>query len=403
MEKEHIFFLQILRDFIREKHTDEPSFEVDWNRITGLARRHNMMGIVYVQCRNILENNPGLALYHKKLRDGFLSEVSCAICRNEDFWQIQEKFQEQGIRFIVMKGKELSRYYPEPLLRTMGDIDIVIREGDRKKSHAVMEELGYVSKQDLSAVWEYFRDLSHIEIHDHMIYEPLANQIDYQSYFDQVWDHVRVRPGTSRCDLEESFHFLYLMAHTAKHIINNGNGFRPFLDMVFLVQKCGGEMDWNWIAAELKKLALLDFTKTCFALCSRWFEVDMPIASGKLDEEFYRRATEKTFQDGIFGFDNEDNKIATPAKTIQRSRLPYWMESLRMIFGRLFPSYEDMRTIPWYSFLDGHPWMLPLAWVYRYGYCLKHKFTQGKQALTEPYVRKKETEERCSYISDWGL
>lgn len=29
MEKEHIFFLQILRDFIREKHTDEPSFEVD--------------------------------------------------------------------------------------------------------------------------------------------------------------------------------------------------------------------------------------------------------------------------------------------------------------------------------------------------------------------------------------
>ena len=170
MEKEHIFFLQILRDFIREKHTDEPSFEVDWNRITGLARRHNMMGIVYVQCRNILENNPGLALYHKKLRDGFLSEVSCAICRNEDFWQIQEKFQEQGIRFIVMKGKELSRYYPEPLLRTMGDIDIVIREGDRKKSHAVMEELGYVSKQDLSAVWEYFLDLSHIEIHDHMIY-----------------------------------------------------------------------------------------------------------------------------------------------------------------------------------------------------------------------------------------
>lgn len=74
-----------------------------------------------------------------------------------------------------------------------------------------------------------------------------------------------------------------------------------------------------------------------------------------------------------------------------------------MIFGRLFPSYEDMRTIPWYSFLDGHPWMLPLAWVYRYGYCLKHKFTQGKQALTEPYVRKKEIEERCSYISDWGL
>ena len=127
MEKEHIFFLQILRDFIREKHTDEPSFEVDWNRITGLARRHNLMGIVYVQCRNILENNPGLALYHKKLRDGFLSEVSCAICRNEDFWQIQESFQEQGIRFIVMKGKELSRYYPEPLLRTMGDIDIVIR------------------------------------------------------------------------------------------------------------------------------------------------------------------------------------------------------------------------------------------------------------------------------------
>ena len=46
-------------------------------------------------------------------------------------------------------------------------------------------------------------------------------------------------------------------------------------------------MDWQWIQSELAKLKLLDFTKTCFALCRKWFDLEMPIETGDLDPDFY--------------------------------------------------------------------------------------------------------------------
>ena len=84
-------------------------------------------------------------------------------------------------------------------------------------------------------MWTFSDGVVTYDIHSHMFYEPLANQVDYQSYFDQAWRFARPLLDTSRYELDEGFHFLYLMAHTAKHIINKGCGLRPFLDMVFFL------------------------------------------------------------------------------------------------------------------------------------------------------------------------
>ena len=129
----------------------------------------------------------------------------------------------------------------------------------------------------------------------------------------------------------------------------------------------------------------------------------MPLDDLPLDEKFFREVTEKTFRDGTFGLHNEQNEAAHSAKEIRRAEEPYWKTTLALTVKKLFPPYRDMQLIPWYSFVDGRPWLLPVAWVYRWFYTAIHKFRKSRDLLTEPFLKREVIERREAYIRRWGL
>lgn len=397
MTAEQRFFLQVLSDYIHGRATEPPAGRLDWGRVLTFAQIHGLTGVTWLQCREHLGEDPEVLA---RLHGGFFSDVFHFVCRNRDFQEVSAAFAEAGIPFLPMKGTLLCRYHPVPQLRSMGDIDLVIRPQDRRRAHEIMTGLGFSCIVDNHAVWTYKRDVITYEVHDHMMYEHLANEMDYRGYFDHVWDYAVPLEGTCY-GLDPSFHFLYLMAHTAKHMVNKGSGFRPFVDMVLMTRR--EALDWPWITAQLKRLRLLDFTRICFALCRVWFQVDMPLPAAKLDGAFYEQATRKAFLDGIFGLDNRENQTGASAKAIKRSCLPYWLTALCVTMKKLFPPYRDMQLIPWYSFVDGRPWLLPGAWLYRFYYCARYKKRHGKSLLEEPFIHRREIEARERFMRQWGL
>ena len=404
MTLEQTAFLGILSDFVRGIPSVKFSKELDWDVLLEMAKKHNLKGIIYIQCKEYLTDHPEYSSYLKNLRHGFVSEVCLYACRTQDLKEVEKSFTENNIPFLVMKGLVFAGYYPDPHLRTMGDTDILIRVEDREKSHQVMIEEGYIyDSMSCGAVWNYDRDLTHYELHDHMIYDSLANEVDYETYFSRAWDYAKPIDGSKKYELDETFHFVYLIAHTAKHILNRGSGFRPFLDMAFMIQKAGKRLDWKWIEKQLHELRLEEFSDICLALCNRWFGVKLPLRIKKMDEAFYQEVTEKVFIDGIFGFANSENEIAGFAKKVHREQLPYWMTSVKMTFRLLFPSYNNMRLIPYYNFVDGKPYLLPIAWLYRFIYCVYHKFGESISKLANPYLKRKKIKERDENITILGL
>ena len=137
--------------------------------------------------------------------------------------------------------------------------------------------------------------------------------MDYRAYFDGVWERAVPAEG-SEYRLQPEMHFLYLMAHTAKHILNHGSGVRPFLDMVFFCRE--ETLDWTWITAELQRLQLLEFTRTCFSLCRHWLGAELPLESIGLKEEFLQSAAEKMLRGGVFGLEDPENEIGAAAKNV---------------------------------------------------------------------------------------
>lgn len=129
----------------------------------------------------------------------------------------------------------------------------------------------------------------------------------------------------------------------------------------------------------------------------------MPLDLPNLEEAFFQSVTEKTFEDGTFGLENTQNEGANSAKEMMYENRHYWRTAFKLTVRKLFPPYQDMQLIPWYSFVDGRPWLLPAAWIYRWFYCVVHKSRQGAELLTEPYLKRAEIEKRESYIRKWGL
>ena len=404
MGNEQRFILQCLQDFCKDQKTGKPAYDLDLDTVYTIALDQSIGGIVYYQCSDWLScTDTGKDFRRLLMQDMYYSENRKALVR-----EAENLLAANRIPAVYMKGSVVRDWYPVPALRSMGDIDFIIHTEDRDIVDRIMtQELGYAKFVDNHAVWTYYINDLAFEVHDQMFYEHLTNTFDYIGYFDNIWTHIR--PGCvfgQKSELiyipEEDYHFLYLMTHLAKHVVNKGSGLRSYLDLVMFVQHFP-ELDWKKIEHELDSIQLLSFTKTCFALCERWFDVNMPIGHELLDEDFYSEVTAKTFRDGTFGLTNKQNQAANSAKEIKRDNGNYLVSVLKLFIHKLFPSYRDMQLIPWYSFVDGRPWLMPAAWIYRWIYCITHKFTHSVRKLFEPLIFRKKIEARERLIKDWGL
>lgn len=397
MTNEQQFFLTLAADHVNGRATAAPETEPDWAELEKIGQAQNMCGIIYCQCRDFIP-----AEHRAAFEKAFRNDVMLSVCRREDMAELEEMLCREKIEYIPVKGSIVSPLYPVPQLRTMGDTDIVIHEADRERLTALMTENGFSTEFDLH-VSSFSRDVVSYEFHDLLFYDDEAFRPGCSDFFNGVWEHSTVCGNGFRREPEASFHFVYLLAHLARHIVRFGCGFRQFMDIAVCVRALGNRLDPEYILPALESLGLGSFSKSCFALCERWFGVAMPFPHGKPDPEFYARSSEILFRNGVFGFGDESNYIGYTANIYRRSGLSYYLTTVLVILGRIFPSYDSMRVIPWYSFLNGRPWLLPFAWIYRFFYIIIKKPSAGVHALSEPFEKRADIEQRVETVSGWGL
>lgn len=392
MTSEQRYFLQLISDYIGGRASAAPQEDVKLETLAQIAAKQSLGGIIYVQSKEFLPRGSEAFFGLERF---FTASIFRYVNYAEAGRELKHEFTDAGIEMLMFKGLDTAKYHPIRELRTMGDLDMLIHREDRKAAHRLMLSLGFECSGTGDSVWTYRRDAAKIEIHDRMIYEKLSTDFDYAGYFDGAWDYA------DDGELSPNMQFLFLLAHTAKHILNCGSGFRPFLDMVFLAKS--DNLDWEFVTAELEKIQLLEFCKVCFALCERWFGVELPLEAAKLSEEFFAQATEKAFFDGLFGLENSENVGANIAKDMKRKGKISWKTSIAIAWRKLFPKENSMSHLKLYSFLFRHKALRPIAWAYRIVYCTVTKFPHSIKMLVYPFTKRKEIENRHSFAESWGL
>ncbi|MBQ0101532.1 MAG: nucleotidyltransferase family protein, partial [Firmicutes bacterium] len=216
-------------------------------------------------------------------------------------------------------------------------------------------------KIDNPDVYTYKKWFFDVELHSHIFYEKLLRGFDYKKYFDGVWEH---------CEggrIDDSFHFIYLVAHTAKHIVNGGCGFRQICDLAV----CLPHIDTDYVRKELKKIGLLAFAESMLDFARRAFGISIPFGEGRVGDELYGEIAGMLF-DGTFGKTEKEGPELLAAQ-MKHSGGSSVGAAFTLTLRRIFPSYSNMWYVEQYSFLKGKPWLLPVGWVYRWFYLLFHR------------------------------
>ncbi len=356
MDRESHYLLHLLGAFIRQE-VPEQAADVDWSRLAELARIHNVLGILgYMAMTWPICPDDNLKAF---LRRSCLGTIGGFAARWEQARQFVDALSEQGIEHIVMKGFVLREFYPVPELRTFGDIDLVIRQSDREKTHQWMLQQGFQVKTDWEPVFSYKKEAEFYELHTRIMEVDVSDKADYQVYFDGAWNHTR-EIAPHRYEFTPEFHFLYLLTHIAKHVVGSGAGIRMYLDVAVFLQHYGDSLDWAYVRRQLDALALTEFAGTVLTLVQSCFGVTAPFAWKKIRPDTLSGFLEFTMKGGIFGKEAQSSGVNSLKK---ESRATGEVSRTGTLAKRLFPPAKAIQSR--YTYLEKRPWLLPAAWVHR--------------------------------------
>lgn len=378
-------FLRCIADHLNHQKTAAPD-SIDSDALFELAKAHDVVGIVFQQLKWQLAKDA-------RFMQMYSASLYYYAGRSKCYQNVKQRFWEQGILSVPVKGLEVAELYPFPALRTMGDIDLLIREEDKPRIHQIMLDLGYECVGDKTGRdWQYKNKTIEFELHPLMIYpDEQVEKKEYIRFFNDFWQYV-----DENGNLKKEFHLLYLFVHLRKHLLNHGAGVRQFMDIAVFTRAYREEMDWNWIGEKLSELDLTRFAQMCYTFLYRWFGFPSPMEMLEISEELYESSTQRILENGVFGFQSSDDSTALASYAAVQGGV---FGKIRHLLQAIFPPYALMQTMPEYGFVVGRPLLLPAAWVYRFVLVAK----RGRVKTGLKGLQAKTAQDRMDMIESWGM
>lgn len=279
--------------------------------------------------------------------------------------QLINLLHENDIRFVILKGAAAAQYYPEPLLRTMGDIDFMVLERDFYKTYKLMINNGY---EQINSIQEHQRHIGLkkssfiFELHRKPAGLPDGlNGDKVLKYIQSGFDNIKIITV-------ENFSFpvlppiqngLVLLLHIVHHL-HGGLGYRQIIDWALYVEGEISDDLWNnelcrlYSDFKLKQVALV-VTKMCkmyFGLCEEIIWCD------EADDLRCQQLFQIISNSGNFGRKQKDKTRVELVEITSRNPI------------MLLKLLQDGGKRNW-KLLKKYPIFTLLAWIYQSGRYVK--------------------------------
>ena len=214
--------------------------DADWKVMYTIAKKQALIGVLFHGIKQLpKELAPDADLLFKWM--GIAQNIRQQNIRLFiDSAKVSNNFKQLGFRNCILKGQGNALLYPDPYMRTPGDIDIYLT-GGRKK---VMQ---YVNKVCPNQVMRYHHvDFpvmkTPIEVHftPSYMFFPVHNS-RMQRWFKEMMDlqcsNVVVLPdGYGEITVPTmSFNVIYILSHLYRHVFTEGIGLRQLIDYYYVV------------------------------------------------------------------------------------------------------------------------------------------------------------------------
>lgn len=346
MDNSELMFLEILSAGIRGKSAEKFFSNTDWDYIISLAQRHNVERIVYLGlCRSTFISEVGpkrlallkyLSQQTDKLQEKHIKRMS----------EVFNNIYSKNIIALPLKGLVISTLYPMANERSMVDADILINKDDLSKVKKILFSMGYSLINDHNEPFHIA--FSHpeypvIEVHWQLFSkESMEADRDIIRYEKLMWKHlIDFNVGETKTKtLSYEDLAVHLSMHMAEYITTTGFGLRHLCDLVLLVEKKGGEIDWDSFIMKTGIYGFERFSIIILALCNELLGMKVPVGidtKGLGNKKYMDTLIGEIIKCGTYGnTDHRDDSIVSAFfprllphllnKKISRPQMLEWME-----------------------------------------------------------------------------
>lgn len=304
--------------------------------------------------------------------------------------QLLELLDKNNIPCVILKGASAAMAYPNPSLRSMGDVDFLVSRANFEKTAELLEANGYQLIDDKDSSdhhYGYSKDKVVFELHYKL---GIVRDSDEQllSLFETGIENREIRQteGFSFPVLPEDLNGLVLLFHINQHL-RDGLGLRQIIDWMMYIDKLSDDTWQNKLLPLLRKTGLQRLALTVTAMCQKYLGLRTIVEN---EENFPCDALMRYIMEkGNFG-----RKAGIEGKTASFG--------LSVTDGkRFFKRLQDGGMLRWKAAKE-HKLLRPFAWIYQsfhiIGVLIKSKISPRK--IVE--LRKQGMEERA-LIESMGL
>ena len=272
-----LFFSLIRCGIGKEKELPYVPTPEQWHELFDIAGKQTLSGIAFAGIKELpQEQRPPKEILLRWIQISSILQKKNAEL-NKKSALVAEKFLKEGFRNCILKGQGVAQLYPDPTLRTPGDIDIWLEGG---------------SDKILQYVKQYIKELDPVY---HHIDFPVAPGLDIEVHFTPSWMYSPIRNKrlqkffSSNSERQYSniiktgegqfyaptlaFNRIYILLHIYRHLFQEGIGLRQMLDYYFVLDKGFTPEEKQECAETLNSLGLKEFAAAATYVLNKIFSL----------------------------------------------------------------------------------------------------------------------------------
>lgn len=349
-DTQHLF-LELLRSAIWDRKPQSTLFESvspeTWGDILTIARQQSLQALIADRILVLPEAQlppyDTLATLLTQIRRNEARNLKL----NKTIVDIHKEYSVLNIPFVLLKGQANALCYPNPLLRSSGDIDLFLyNEGDYDKANQWVKEQGYIYHVDDRDGHRAY-EIGDVVIENHKFitfFEKKKYNTTLQGLLKDIvaqnnFEEIRIN-GLAVRILPPEMNGFYIFLHFFFHFIHGGVGYRQFCDWVLFLYAHHGQIDDDRFEALAKSFDVL-YPMQLFAQAAiKYLNAPESIFPISLipESRYSGMIVEEIFKGGNFGFHH------TPYQKNYKTWTRRWLifrntVSKTIRFGAMAPQY----------------------------------------------------------------
>lgn len=386
LTREEQIFLCLFSEAISPKQNkreeNDPEEIFSWEEVFKLSVMHHISPMIY----DCLGKLGWLQKVPEHIRNTWrthaITQMVSQQNRTKQFLTLYQELKRCQLNPIVIKGIVLREIFPTPDFRTSQDEDLLIPKEDLEKYDLILRRLGFKKEnssfQDEELSYSHQETGFHLELHT-KLFKSRSVCDGMNSWFTQCFQadkEIKIQ-GQKVRTLKDTEHMMYLIGHCFQHFACCGFGVRQLADLALYAKAYGKAIDWSKVESFTRECGLYEFWQALLSMQQQYLcmipeKVGMPrqIWSGNLDTEIFMK---DVLEGGVYGKSSLERVYSG---NLMQSALSHQSSGkLSCIFRALFPSVK--RAEQSYQWLEKYPYLLPVAWVFRF--CKYRRKTKGRK------------------------